>query len=64
MSVDLLLYYLGTDNGNSFSSENANTSPTGIITKMTSAVTDTDFVNGIHNASELNVATMVFTRLN
>lgn len=61
-SIDLVLYDSGTDNGSQFKSSNDNAIPASIISSLTSLASDTDFVNGVHNTTELHMATMIFTR--
>lgn len=64
VAVDLVLYDSGTDSGLQFTSSNANTFPAEIITRLTSHISDTNFVNGVHNLSALHLGTMLFTQLN
>lgn len=62
--VDLLVYDSGSDNGATFIAPNSDTSPRIPISLLSSAVTDTDFLNGAHRDNpSLVVATLKFERL-
>lgn len=63
VTVDLLLYDAGTDNGVRFTSGNADTASPDIISALTSEPADTDFVNGLHGISGKYLGRMVFTRV-
>lgn len=63
VTVNLLLYDAGTDNGVRFTSSNADTAPPDIISPLSSAPADTDFVNGVHSASGKYLGRMVFSRV-
>jgi hypothetical protein len=62
LTVDLLVYDAGTDNGPRFTSGNADTQPPGIVAPLTSDLIDTDFVNGLHGVTGKHAGSMVFTR--
>jgi hypothetical protein len=62
-SVDLVLYDAGTNDGVQFGSANADTNPAGIISPLTSAPVDTDFINGVNGGSGLHIGAMVFSRI-
>lgn len=63
VSVDLLIYDAGTDDGLRFGSANADSQPPGIIAPLTSDVSDTDFADGLHNISGKHIGRMAFTRI-
>jgi hypothetical protein len=63
LSVDLLVYDAGTDDGPRFTSANADAQPPGIVAPLTSDVIDTDFVNGLHGITGKHAGSMVFTRI-
>ncbi|MCG9550586.1 spondin domain-containing protein [Vibrio harveyi] len=60
--VELKTYDAGTDDGVSFTSGNADTSPKENITLLTSAASDTDFSNGVHRSSGQHIGTFTFKR--
>lgn len=60
--VELKTYDAGTDDGVSFTSGNADTSPKENITLLTSAASDTDFSNGVHHSSGQHIGTFTFKR--
>ena len=62
-SIDLIVYDSGTDSGVRFTSSDSDTQPKGIISSLTSAATDTDFVNGESSLTGKFIGTMVFTRI-
>ena len=63
VSVDLLLYDAGTDDGLRFTSVDVDTEPPGIIAPLTSEASNTDFVDGLHRSTGKHVGRMVFTRV-
>lgn len=58
---NLVLYDAGTDSGKRFNSFNSNFR--GVISKLRSLVTDTDFFNGIHRRTHKTIARFSFIRI-
>jgi len=63
ITVELAVYDAGTDDGLSFNSADADTNPQGVITRLSSAAVDTDFLDGVHRSSLLHIGTFTFTRI-
>ena len=52
----------GTDNGASFMSANAVTSPRGVVLALSSAAADSDLQDGLHRNAGASLAAIVFER--
>lgn len=63
VSVDLLLYDAGTDDGLRFDSVDVNPMSPGIIAPLTSEASNTDFIDGRHRSTGKLVGRMVFNRV-
>jgi len=63
VTVDLHVYDAGTDDGLQFESADADTQPRGVITRLTSDASDSDFVDGVHRDTLDMIGQMVFTRM-
>jgi len=63
MTVDLKVYDAGSDSGVTFKSANTATSPQADIALLTSLAGDTDFVDGVVNATT-HIGSFTFERIN
>tara|TARA_B100001063_G_C16663310_1_gene502244 strand:- start:143 stop:856 length:714 start_codon:yes stop_codon:yes gene_type:complete len=62
VQVDLKVYDSGTDSGVTFGSANSDSSPKMNIELLTSNISDTDFVDGIHRTTGAYIGTFTFKR--
>ena len=62
MTVSLIVYDAGSDNGLVFEAANADTQPREVITRLSSAPEDTDFVEGVTEGGEF-IGSFTFERI-
>jgi Spondin_N len=60
VQLDLRVYDSGTDDGASFSSPDAVSTPAATVQRLSTAASDTDFLDGVHRVSGAYLATMDF----
>lgn len=63
VQLDLRVYDSGTDDGASFTSSDAVTTPVGTVQRLSSAATDSDFVDGVHRTTGAYLVTIEFLLL-
>lgn len=62
VTIQLVVYDAGTDNGLVFTSANSETQPQAPIVRLTTDASETDFSNGLHRDTQRAIATFTFTR--
>lgn len=61
--LDLRIYDSGTDDGASFTSPDAISSPASTVRRLSTPAADTDFIDGVHRSSGAYLATIEFALL-